>query len=157
MTRFGTYLFSIGTHRGNLLVNSRFSTGDLNFCVHSIPLWEPCVEKRVMLRASVALEEHCSNYIMSMLNLQIHPLWPASSQQHECGISQNKLSESILPSVMCGWVTTFVCTSICQVVPPPPPPPPPHTHTPRYACMSLWIKSVFSPDTSAYMHVRVYE
>ena len=40
-TRFGTYLFPVGTHRGNLLVNSRFSTGDLNFCVHSIPLWEP--------------------------------------------------------------------------------------------------------------------
>ena len=49
-TRFGTYLFSVGTHRGNLLVSSRISTGDLNFCVHSIPPWEPCVEKPVMLR-----------------------------------------------------------------------------------------------------------
>ena len=48
-TRFGTYLFLVHTH----LANSRFSTGDLNFCVHSIPLWEPCVEKRVMLRASM--------------------------------------------------------------------------------------------------------
>ena len=54
MTHFGTYLFSVGTHRRNLLISSRFSTGDLNFCVHSIPLWEPsCVEKRVMLRASM--------------------------------------------------------------------------------------------------------
>ena len=52
-TRFGTDLFSVGTHRGNLLVSSRFSTGDLNFYVHSIPLWEPCVEKRVMLTASM--------------------------------------------------------------------------------------------------------
>ena len=50
-TRFGTYLFLVGTHWGNLLVNSRFSTGDLNFCVRSIPLWEPCVEKRAVLRA----------------------------------------------------------------------------------------------------------
>ena len=50
---FGTHLFSVGTYRGNLLVSSRFSTGDLNFCVHSIPLWEPCVEKRAMLRASM--------------------------------------------------------------------------------------------------------
>ena len=53
MTHFGTYLFSVGTHRGNLLVSSRFSTGALNFWVHSIPLWEPCVEKPVMLRASI--------------------------------------------------------------------------------------------------------
>ena len=52
-TRFGTYLFSVGTHRGNLLVNSWFSTGDINFCIHSIPLWEPRVEKRVILRASM--------------------------------------------------------------------------------------------------------
>ena len=52
-TRFGMYLFSVGTYWGNLLVSSRFSTGDLNFCVHSIPLWEPCVEKRAMLRASM--------------------------------------------------------------------------------------------------------
>ena len=52
-TRFGTDLFSVGTHRGNLLVNSRFSTGDLNFCVHSIPLWEPYVEKWAMLKASM--------------------------------------------------------------------------------------------------------
>ena len=40
-TRLGTYLFSVGTYRGNLLVSSRFSKRDLNFCVHSIPLWEP--------------------------------------------------------------------------------------------------------------------
>ena len=53
MTHFGTYLFSVGTHRENLLVSSRFSTGDLNFRVHNIPLWEPCVEKPVMLRASM--------------------------------------------------------------------------------------------------------
>ena len=53
MTHFVIDLFSVGTPRGNLLVSSRFSTGDLNFCVHSIPLWEPCVEKRVMLRASM--------------------------------------------------------------------------------------------------------
>ena len=52
-THFGTYLFSVGTHWGNLLANSRFSTGDLNFCVHSTPLWEPSVEKWVMLRASM--------------------------------------------------------------------------------------------------------
>ena len=52
-TRFGTDLFSVGTHRGNLLVSSRFSTGDLNFCIHSIPLWEPCVGKTAMLRASM--------------------------------------------------------------------------------------------------------
>ena len=52
-TRFGMYLISVGTHLGNLLVNSRFSTGDLNFCVHSIPLWEPYVEKLIMLRASM--------------------------------------------------------------------------------------------------------
>ena len=52
-TRFGTDLFLVGTHQGNLLVSPRFSTGNLNFCVHSIPLWEPCVEKRIMLRASM--------------------------------------------------------------------------------------------------------
>ena len=51
-----------------------------------------------------------------MLNLQIHLLW-ASLRQHECGIKQNKLSKSILPSVMLGWVTTFVCTSVylCRI------------------------------------------
>ena len=53
MTHFGIYLFLVGTHRGNLLVSSRFSTGDLNFCVRSIRLWEPCVEKWAMLRASM--------------------------------------------------------------------------------------------------------
>ena len=53
MTHFDTYLFSVGTHRGNLLVSSRSSAWDLNFCVHSIPLWEPRVEKPIMLRASV--------------------------------------------------------------------------------------------------------
>ena len=51
-----------------------------------------------------------------MLNLHIHLPW-ASSRQHECGIKQNKLSESVLPSVMLGWVTTFVCTSVylCRI------------------------------------------
>ena len=53
MTHFGTYLFLVGTHQRNLLVSSRFSTGDLNFCIHSIPLWKPCVEKLAMLRASM--------------------------------------------------------------------------------------------------------
>ena len=57
------------------------------------------------------LEKHCSNHIKSMLNLQIRLLW-ASSRQHECGIKQNKLSESILPSVMLGRVITFVCTCL---------------------------------------------
>ena len=52
-TFWPTYLFSAGTHRGNRLVSSRFSIGDLNFCVHSIPLWEPCAKKMVMLRASI--------------------------------------------------------------------------------------------------------
>ena len=72
-----------------------------------------------------------------MLNLQIHLLW-ASSQQHESGIKQNKLSESILPLATLGWVTTFVFTSVClcRVYI--------FTHTPGYAGMSLWIKSVFS-------------
>ena len=71
---------------------------------------------------------------MSMLNLQIHLLW-ANSQQHECGIKQNKLSESVLPSVMLGWATTFVCTYVyvCMY----------NAHTTGYACMSLWIRSVF--------------
>ena len=98
-TRFSTDLFSVGTHRGNLLVSSRFSTEDLNFCVHSIPLWKngSCSEHQ----CTGLLEEHCSNYIMLMLNLQIHLLW-ASSRQYECGIKQNKLSESILPSVVLG-------------------------------------------------------
>ena len=85
-TRLGTYLFSVGTHRGNLLVSSSFSTGDLNFCVHSIPLWKngSCSEHQCI----GLLEEHCSNYIMSMLNLQIHQ-W-ASSRQNQCGIKQNE-------------------------------------------------------------------
>ena len=62
-TRFGTDLFSVGTHRGNLLVNSRFSTGDLNFCVHSIPLCKngSCSEHQCI----GLLEEHCSNYVTS--------------------------------------------------------------------------------------------
>ena len=112
-----------------------------------------------------------------MLNLQIHLLW-ASSGQHVCGIKQNKLSESILPSVMLGLVATFICTSVCFLS---------HSlyisytymalsiylfieiytlslslslyiyiYTPGYTCMSLWIKSGF-PDTFGYMHVQVYE
>ena len=68
---------------------------------------------------------------MSMLNLQ----W-ASSRKHECGIKQNKWSESVLPSVMLGWVTTFVVhLSTCVV------------YIPRYACTSLSMKSGF-PDAS---------
>ena len=71
-----------------------------------------------MLRASMhrpvggALYYH----FMSTLNMQIHLLW-ASSRQHECGVKQNKLSESVLPSVMLGWVTTSVCTSVylCRI------------------------------------------
>ena len=48
------YVFIFGRYSpGNLLVSSRFSTGDLNFCVHSIPLCEPYVEKLIMLRASM--------------------------------------------------------------------------------------------------------
>ena len=127
MTHFDTYLFSVGTHWGNLLVSSRFSTGDLNFCVHSIPLWEPCVEKTVMLRASMhigLLEEHCSNYIMPMLNLQIHQ-W-ASSRQHQCGIRQNKLSasQSGLRSCLDEWLHLHVHLSACV------------GYTPGYACTS---------------------
>ena len=87
-----------------------------------------------------------------MLNLQIHLLW-ASSQQHEGGMN---LSQSCLWSHLderlhlylhlsaCGgYIYIYIYTHT-------------YTHTPGYACMSLWIKSVF-PDTSGYMHVRVYE
>ena len=49
----GTYLFSVSTHQGSLLVSSRFSKGDFNFRVYIIPLWQPCVEITVMLRASM--------------------------------------------------------------------------------------------------------
>ena len=112
-TRFGTWLFLVGTHWGNLPVSSRFSTEDLNFCVHSIPLWEPCVEKLTGHAQSINTQAcwRCTAVVMSMLNLQIHLLW-ASSWQHECGIKQNKLSAPILPSVMLGWVITFVCTRL---------------------------------------------
>ena len=95
---------------------------------------------------------------MSKLNLQIYLLW-ASSQLHECGIKQNKLSGSVLTPVMLGWVTAFVCTCVYLYIyiyththtqlyyiyiythththt---------HTYTPGYVCMSLWIKSGF-PD-----------
>ena len=160
MTRFGTYLFSTGTHQGYLLVSSRFSTGDLNFCVYSIPLGSPVWKNRSCSEHQCIglLEEHCCNYIMSMLNLQIHLLW-ASSRQHECGIKQNNLSESILPSVMLGWVTTFVCTSVCLSSCAPPPPPPTwicvyefmnkkcfqSRHICIHACAVLWIESGF-PD-----------
>ena len=52
-TRFGTCLVLAGTHWGDLFVSSRFSARDLNFCIRSTPLWEPCVEKRAMLRTSM--------------------------------------------------------------------------------------------------------
>ena len=107
MTCFGTDLFLVGTHWGNLLVSSRFSTGIL-ISVSTVshcgsPLWKnrSCSKHQCI----GLLEEHCSNHIMSMLNLQIH------------GIKQNKLSESILLSFMLGWMTTFVCTSVyfCRI------------------------------------------
>ena len=88
-----------------------------------------------------------------MLNLQIHLLW-TSSRQHEGGIKHNKLSESVLPSVTLGWVTTSVCTSVysCSI----------YIyiyicvyefmnrkffsrHIWIHECVSLWIKSGF-PD-----------
>ena len=45
------YRFIFGRYSPGKLTRS--STGDLNFCVHSTPLWEPYVEKLIMLRASV--------------------------------------------------------------------------------------------------------
>ena len=104
---FGTHLFSVGTYRGNLLVSSRFSTGDLNFWVHSIPLREPCVEKPVMLRASMhigLLEEHCSNYIMPMLNLQIHQ-WASSRQHLRVNLAFGH-----------AWMNDYICMYICLIV-----------------------------------------
>ena len=107
-----TFWYGFTFDRGNLLVSSRFSTGDLNFCIHSNPLWEPCVEKKRSCSEHQCiglLEEHCGNYIMSMLNLQIHLLWE-TSQQHECGIKQNKLSESIYQYI---YIHTHTHTWIC--------------------------------------------
>ena len=94
-TPFGTCLFSVGTYRGNLPVSSRFSKRDLNFCVHSIPLWEPCVERRATLRA------------------HIHLLW-ASSRQHECGIKHNKLRVSL--AFDHAWMSDYICMYICLLV-----------------------------------------
>ena len=81
----GTYLSTLGSQQGILISASTVS------CCGS-PVWKngPCSEHQCI----GLLEGHCSNYIM--LNLQIHLVW-ASSRQHECGIKQNKLSESIKP------------------------------------------------------------
>ena len=90
-----------------------------------------------------------------MLNVQMHLLW-ASSRQHECGIKQNKLSESVLlQSYLDEWLHLYVHLSTCV-----------HTHTHTHIsicvyefmnqkcfsrhiwiqeCASLWIKSAF-PD-----------
>ena len=135
-TRFGTFLFSVGTHRGTYLsaLGSQqgilISASTVSHCGSLVWKNGSCSEHQ----CTGLLEEHCSHYIMSMLNLQIHLLW-ASSRQHECGIKQNKLSESILPSVMLGWVTRFVCTSV-------------------YLCR---ISLSLSPHTHLDMRVRVYD
>ena len=88
----GTYLSTLDSQQGILI-----SAPTVSHC--GSPVWKngPCSERQCI----GLLVEHCSNYIMSMLNLQIHLLW-ASSRQHECGIKQNKLCESVLPSVMLG-------------------------------------------------------
>ena len=131
MTCFGSYLFSVGTHRGNLLVSSRFSTGDLNFCVYSISLWETWVEKPVMLRTSI-LEEHFSNYIYvnvksadtsAVGKFTTARVWHKAEQIIQVNHAFSR-----------AWTSdyTFVCTSVylCRIYL--------HTHThPGYACKSL--------------------
>ena len=53
-TPFGTYLFSDGTYRGNLLVGSRFSKWDLNSASTVSHCGSPgSVERRAMLRVSM--------------------------------------------------------------------------------------------------------
>ena len=75
------------------------------------------------------LEEHCSNYIMSMLNLQQIHQW--ASSQHQCGIKQNKLSasQSGLLSCLDEWQHLYVHLSTCVG----------YIYIPGYACMSLWF------------------
>ena len=144
----GTYLSALGSQQGILI-----SASTVSHCGSTGWKNGSCSEHQCI----GLLEEHCSNYIvMSLLNLQIHLQW-ASLRQHECGINQDKLSKSILPSVMLGWVTTFLCTSVylCRIyiyilhtslsLSP---------HTPGYACMSLWIKSGFR---SRHIWIRVCE
>ena len=66
MTRFGTDLFSVGTHQGNLLVNSWFSTGDLISASTVSHCGSPVsVEKRPRSKHQCIglLVEHCSNYV----------------------------------------------------------------------------------------------
>ena len=97
-TRFGTDLFSVCTHQGNLLVSSRLSTGDLNFCVHSIPLWEPCVEKIMCSEHQCIglLETHCSNYV----NVKSANTW-------------HKAEQIIFGRA---WMSDYICTYICLLV-----------------------------------------
>ena len=59
-TRFGN-VFLVGTHWGNLLVNSRFSIGDLNFCIRSIPLWKNWSSSEHQWIG--LLGEHCGNNV----------------------------------------------------------------------------------------------
>ena len=112
-TRFGTYLFSVGTHLGNLLVSSRFLTGDLNFCIHIIPLWEPYVEKPVMLKHQCIglLEEHCSNYInVKSADTSAVGKFTTAWVWHK---AEQIIWVNLAFSHMLGCTNPFVCTSVC--------------------------------------------
>ena len=113
-TRFGTYLFSVGTHQRNLLVSSRFSTGDLNFCVHSIPLWEPCVESGLCtLHQCVGLlKEHCSNYV------SVKYADTSAVGKFATALLWHKAEQIIRVNLAFGhaWMSEYICMYICLLV-----------------------------------------
>ena len=102
----GTYLSALGSQQEILI-----SASTVSHCgSHVWKKWSCSEHQYIGL-----LEEHCSNYIMSMLNLQTN-LLGASSRQHDCGIKQNnELSESVLPSVM-PWMSDNICMYIRLLV-----------------------------------------
>ena len=105
-------VFSVGTHRGNLLVNR----GSIFLRPQYPTVWALCGKTGHAQSINAQACLRSSAVIMSTLNLQIDLLW-ASSRQHECGIKENKLSESILLSVMLGWVTIhlYVRVYLCRI------------------------------------------
>ena len=114
--RFGTDLFSVGTHLGNRssALGSQqgilISASTVSHC--GSPVWKkrPCSE----LQCIGLLEEHCSNYV----NVKSADTW-------------HKVEQIIRVNLAFGraWMSDYICMYICLCMY--------NTHTTGYACMSL--------------------
>ena len=142
----GTYLSAIGSQQGILISASTVS--------HSgSPVWKngSCSEHQCI----GLLGEHCSN----LYYVNVESADASAVGKFTTARVWHKAEQWIIwvglafGHALDGWQYLYVHLSTCVG----------YTSISTYihldiyyACMSSWIKSVF-PDTSGYMHVRVYE